>query len=103
VSPSESLSTDAQTPAAGCVVNTFNEWDPLEEIIVGVVEDALIPPWETISPAVVHDKTQWDFFKSEGGKRWPLDMLRKAEHDIEAFVHILEAEGVTVRRPERFA
>jgi len=103
VSPSESLSADAQTPAAGCVVNTFNEWDPLEEIIVGVVEDALIPPWETISPVVVHDKTQWDFFKSEGGKRWPLEMLRKAEHDIEAFVHILEAEGVTVRRPERFA
>ena len=58
------------------VVSTFNEWDSLEEIIVGVVEDALIPPWETITPAVLHDKTQWPFFK---------------------------AEGVTVRRPERFA
>ena len=62
-----------------------------------------MPPWETISPAVVHDKTQWDFFKSEGGKRWPLEMLKKAERDVEAFVHILETEGVTVRRPERFA
>ena len=64
MSPGEFLSTGPRPPAAGCVVNTFNEWDPLEEIIVGVVEDALIPPWETISPAVVHDKTQWDFFKA---------------------------------------
>ena len=101
MTPSESPTADRQ--AAACPVNTFNEWDPLEEIIVGVVEDALIPPWETITPAVVHDRTQWEFFKAEGGRRWPVEMLKKAERDIEAFVHILEAEGVTVRRPERFA
>ena len=100
---SESMPTGAQTPAAASPVNTFNEWDPLEEIIVGIVEDALIPPWETITPAVVHDKSQWPFFKAEGGRRWPAELLKKAERDIEAFVHILEAEGVTVRRPERFA
>ena len=52
---------------------------------------------------MVHDKSQWPFFKAEGGRRWPAEMLKKAEADIEAFVHILEAEGVTVRRPERFA
>lgn len=89
--------------ASTAVVNTFNEWDPLEEIVVGIVEDAMIPPWETISPAVIHDKTQWEFFKKHGGTRWPAEMLRKAESDVEAFVRILEAEGVTVRRPERFA
>ena len=92
-----------ESTAATPVVNAFNEWDPLEEIVVGIVEDALIPPWETISPAVVHDKAQWEFFKSQGGRRWPAEMLKKAEHDVETFVHILEAEGVTVRRPERFA
>jgi glycine amidinotransferase len=42
-------------------VSTWNEWDPLEEIIVGIVDDALVPPWETITPAVVHDRTQWPF------------------------------------------
>jgi glycine amidinotransferase len=103
VTPSESPSADPQPFAGACPVNTFNEWDPLEEIVVGIVEDALIPPWETISPAVVHDKTQWAFFKAEGGRRWMAEMLKNAERDIEAFVHILEAEGVTVRRPERFA
>jgi glycine amidinotransferase len=90
-------------PSASGPVNTWNEWDPLEEIVVGIVEDALIPPWETITPAVVHDKTQWPFFQTEGGTRWPAEMLKKAEADIEAFVHTLEAEGVSVRRPERFA
>lgn len=97
---------DSRSAAPGigtCPVNAWNEWDPLEEIVVGIVEDALIPPWETITPAVVHDRTQWPFIKAEGGRRWPAEMLRKAEADVEAFVHILEAEGVTVRRPERFA
>ena len=88
---------------AGSVVSTFNEWDPLEEIIVGSVEDAMVPPWDEIMPAVVHDKRQWDFYKLWGGTRWPVDMLKRAERDLEAFVHILEAEGVKVRRPERFA
>jgi glycine amidinotransferase len=103
VSPSGSQPAARRPPAVTGPVNTFNEWDPLEEIVVGIVEDALVPPWETITPAVVHDKTQWPFFKAEGGRRWPAEMLKKAEADIEAFVHILEAEGVTVRRPERFA
>ncbi len=36
------------------LVSTFNEWDPLEEIIVGRVDDnTLIPPWDTIMPAVI--------------------------------------------------
>jgi hypothetical protein len=38
-------------------VNTFNECDPLEEIVVGVVADARIPRWETVSPAVIHFET----------------------------------------------
>jgi len=85
------------------VVNAFNEWDPLEEIVVGIVEDAVVPPWDVIMPAVVHERRLWDFYKLWGGTRWPVDVLKKAEKDLEGFVHILEAEGVTVRRPERFA
>ena len=55
------------------VVNAFNEWDPLEEIVVGRVdENTLVPPWDVIMPAVVHDKTQWDFFKRHGGTPWPV-------------------------------
>ena len=85
------------------VVNAFNEWDPLEEIVVGRVdENALVPPWDVIMPAVVHDKTQWDFFKRNGGTPWPVEMLKKAERDLGAFIEVLSQAGVTVRQPEPY-
>ncbi len=86
------------------VVNAFNEWDPLEEIVVGRVDDStLVPPWDVIMPAVLHDESQWDFFRTHGGRPWPVDMLKKAERDVAGFVDLLEQAGVTVRRPEAFA
>ena len=33
--------TEPTTP----VVNSFHEWDPLEEVIVGRLGGAAIPPW----------------------------------------------------------
>ena len=86
------------------VVNAFNEWDPLEEIVVGRVDEStLVPPWDVIMPAVVHDKTQWDFFKRHGGTPWPVEMLKKAERDLDAFIDVLQQAGVTVRQPEPYA
>ena len=42
----------------------------------------------------------WPFYQKYGGRPFPSDHLRKATMEIEEFCHILEAEGVTVRRPE---
>jgi len=81
------------------VVNTYNEWDPLEEIIVGTVEGALIPPWDVIMEASLHGKELWDFYKKHGGTPWPPEMIEAAGKNVDEFVNILEAEGVTVRRP----
>ena len=81
------------------VVNAHNEWDPLEEIIVGVVEGARVPPWEPITPAVVHHEELLAFYRQYGGQPWPQELLDAAQKDLDEFVHILEAEGVTVRRP----
>ena len=36
------------------VVQTYNEWDPLEEIIVGIVDGAIIPPWDIEMEATLH-------------------------------------------------
>ena len=89
--------------AQTAIVNATNEWDPLEEIVVGRVdENTLVPPWDVIMPAVVHDKTQWAFFKQHGGTPWPTSMLRKAERDLDAFIDILRQAGVTVRQPESY-
>ena len=89
----------AQQPVATPVVNAHNEWDPLEEVIVGTVEGALIPPWDVIMPATVHKKDLWDFYKKHGGAPWPQSLIDRAQKDLDEFVHILEAEGVRVRRP----
>jgi glycine amidinotransferase len=87
-------------PEAGYpVVNTYNEWDPLEEIIVGTVEGALVPPWDVIMEATLHGEDLWAFFQKHGGSPWPQELLDAAQKDLDEFVHILEVEGVTVRRP----
>jgi glycine amidinotransferase len=87
-----------QTPACP-VVNTHNEWDPLEEIIVGTVEGALVPPWDVVMEATLHEQALWDFYKQHGGTPWPQDLVDAAQKDLDEFIHILEAEGVTVRQP----
>lgn len=96
------MQAGAQEKMATPVVNTFNEWDPLEEVVVGIVEDAVVPPWDVITPATTHDRTLWDYFRIWGGQKWPAELLKAAEAEVEYFVHVLEAEGITVRRPDRF-
>ncbi len=59
------------------VVNTHNEWDPLEEVIVGNVEGATIPPWETGTPAVVHHEHLLGFYRENGGQPWSQELLER--------------------------
>ena len=42
----------------------------------------------------------WPFYEKFGGNLFPTEHLRKAVQEIEEFCHILEMEGVRVRRPE---
>ena len=37
--------TETAKSNAYCPVNSHNEWDPLEEAIVGVVDGATFPPY----------------------------------------------------------
>ena len=61
------------------VVNTFNEWDPLEEVVVGIVEDAMVPPWDTIMPAVVHDRAVAAPTAAMIGRLWLAGTPRRSE------------------------
>ncbi len=80
-------------------VSTHNEWDPLEEVVVGTLAGAKVPPWETVTPAVVHHEHLLDFYRRNGGRPWAEELVTAAQKDLDELVHILEAEGVTVRRP----
>ncbi|KAA0193373.1 Glycine amidinotransferase mitochondrial [Fasciolopsis buskii] len=84
-------------------VNSWNEWDPLEEIIVGIPEYATVPrllPEVQVCVA----KANWEFFDRNAGKYWA-DVIPREHWDllckqIAEFVRVLELEGVKVVRPE---
>jgi glycine amidinotransferase len=90
-----------RTAAVLCPVNSHNEWDPLEEVIVGRLEGANIPSYHA-SVAFNVPKATLPFFRLASGWRYPPWMLRLAQRELDQFIHILEAEGVRVQRPEPF-
>lgn len=81
-----------------CVVNSYNEWDLLEEVIVGHIEGAAVPSWHVTLEATMPPE-QRDFFQRRGGQSFPAEQVAAARQDLEELVHILTAEGVKVRRP----
>lgn len=90
------MTEDTKSSSPVC---SYNEWDPLEEVIVGRVEGAAVPPWHVTlqSSAPPHS---WDLLKMFSGKPAPPQIVEGAGKDIDAFIHILESEGVRVRRPD---
>ncbi|XP_077052961.1 glycine amidinotransferase, mitochondrial-like [Siphateles boraxobius] len=82
-----------------CPVSAYNEWDPLEEVIVGRAENACVPPFTVEVKANTHGK-HWAFYQQHGGQTFPKDHVKKAVAEIEEMCNILRHEGVTVRRPE---
>ena len=81
-------------------VRTYNEWDPLEEVIVGVADGATVPPWHPILTVTMPDDQQ-DFLRACGGKPFPAEVIDRARRDLDGLTALLEKEGVTVRVPER--
>lgn len=85
--------------AEPCPVEAYNEWDPLEEVIVGRVDGATVPPYDVALGSCI-PIGQREFFRTNAGKSFPPERIAAARAELEEFVHILEAEGVTVRRPD---
>lgn len=92
-------SADRKAVPSDCPVNSWNEWDPLEEVIVGHIDGAVTPAYHisasyNLSPMV--RKLLWLF----GGRRYPRFLVRRAQWQLDEFIRVLEAEGVRVRRPD---
>jgi glycine amidinotransferase len=87
--------------AADCPVNSHNEWDPLEEIIVGRLEGSTIPsdhPVVTCNIPGMAARAQ----SLAAGFRFPKFMIEPAQEELDNFIKVLESLGVTVTRPEPF-
>lgn len=80
------------------LVNVYNEWDPLEEMIVGSAEAARVPKPDRGLLAVdylEHHDSQDDIPSA------PYDpkIVAEANEDLEGFADVLRQAGVVVRRP----
>lgn len=85
------------------VVNSWNEWDPLEEVVVGILDGAAALTWEVAFEAVTaveHLERSAKYHRANGGK--PIEQLHRApaQRELDQLVSILKAEGVKVRRPD---
>lgn len=85
------------------VVNAWNEWDPLEEVIVGILDGAASLGWEVAFEAVTaveHLDRSRRFHRAHAGRSVDGLSLATARRELDELVRILEAEGVRVRRPD---
>ncbi|MGB5551362.1 MAG: inosamine-phosphate amidinotransferase 1, partial [Thermoanaerobaculia bacterium] len=79
------------------VVWSCNEWDPLEEVVVGNPLSARYPtPDPSTRLAEFPDRAIEDIPQGP----FPEQIIEETEEDLSAFVAVLEEAGVKVRRPE---
>lgn len=94
------------TPTVGDltpVVNSHTEWDPLEEVIVGILDGAVELPWEIgLQSVIPHEDLDpvREYHLKQGGKHFFPQQLEPAKKELDEFIHILKAEGVNVRFPD---
>ena len=77
------------------VVNSWNEWDPLKHVIVGVADGTHIPPAEPALEAKVPEDSD---MKGQWGPR-SKEAVFKANEQLDSFAKILENRGIIVDRP----
>jgi glycine amidinotransferase len=95
-SPVSTSQTSSTSP-----VSSFNEWDPLEEIVVGIMDFATIPSLHPTVAATMPDEF-YSLFSQYGGKSFETvcqELCELAAQELEGLVNILENHGVIVRRP----
>ena len=68
-------------------VMTWNEWDPLEEVVVGRLEGATIPS-DHIAVTLNLSRAARLFYKLAAGFHYPRFMRRLAQKELDEFIRI---------------
>lgn len=81
-------------------VNSYNDWDPLEEIIIGTPQFSNVPRHDISMEHFYQTKVDntADFLQGPVPDR----VVEETEEDFQQIVAILEEFGVTVKRPQPF-
>lgn len=96
-----SLLDTAGVPSATSPVSSHTEWDPLEELIVGRLENSTMPSNHPVVTSVVPGMAA-RVFGLVAGRRFPGMLIDRAQRELDGFVDLLTSLGITVRRPEAY-
>jgi glycine amidinotransferase len=94
--PSHSGTPEAALPA----VWSWNEWDPLEEVIVGRLEGATIPPYH-VSVTLNVPSFTGRLHRLVAGRRYPKWMVKRGQAALDNLIRVLEQANVKVVRPDQ--
>ncbi|MCY0939108.1 hypothetical protein OTB74_34060, partial [Streptomyces sp. H34-S4] len=83
--------------SVGPIVNSWNEWDPLEEILIGRADGACFEPTESGYRPQLRGTPSGQRFPT--GPKSP-DVTARANEELEGLAELLRTLGVTVRRPD---
>jgi glycine amidinotransferase len=78
------------------VVSSWNEWDPLREIVVGAADHACFEPTEPGSRPQIRNAPPGTPFPAG---RKPQEVIDRANSELAGLASLLESHGVVVRRP----
>jgi glycine amidinotransferase len=86
------LQLKSSTPT---IVNSWNEWDPLRHVIVGVANKGCIPVSE---PAIEYHFPEEGGIQGKSGQ-WPDELIARANSELDNLAEVMRKRGIRVDRP----
>ena len=82
-----------------CLVSSHNEWDPLEEVIVGIADGARVSQKDSSIRTVDYPDFSADEWRDAPTGAYPRHVIEEMNEDLEVFVEQLTRLDIRVRRP----
>lgn len=76
-----------------------NEWDPLKSVIVGIADDAKIPPSTAGLRTVNYADLTFSKYLTVKHGRYPQQVIDESNEDLETLCDFLRSESIDVLRP----